>query len=90
MQQPSSDDSERCEVCDEAADHVIGVAAMVRDRLRFWLGGCCDEHQAEVRERCKSHAREFGIPEITVTQLLRAGDVAGWVRRLEQEMTQKP
>ena len=76
----------RCDVCDQPSFRVFGVAAIVGGDLRFWLGGCCRHHEEAVRERRKAESRKLGIPEITVTQLLRPIDVAGWVRRLELEM----
>lgn len=77
----------RCDVCDEAAVRVVGVAAVVAHRLRLWLGGCCRSHEDEVREQRKLEAREFGVPEITVTQVLRPDEVAGWMQRMQRELT---
>lgn len=79
----------RCDVCDQPASRVVGVAAVVGEDLRFWLGGCCTDDEDEVRELRKAQARALAVPEITVTQLLRPDEVSDWVRRLEREMAPK-
>jgi hypothetical protein len=78
-----------CDVCDEPADHVVGVAAVVGDTLRFWLGGCCPTHEEAVRNHHRAAAREIGLPEITVMQVLKPAEVEAWVRRLQKELAQQ-
>ena len=79
----------RCDICDDAAFRVVGVAAVVENRFRLWLGGCCRDHEAAVRERRKAEAHELGIPEITVIQVLPPDEVAAWIQRLKRELTEQ-
>ena len=68
---------------------MVGVAAVVENRFRLWFGGCCGDHEAEVREHVKSEAHEFGIPEITVIQVLAPDEVEAWIQRLKKELTEQ-
>jgi hypothetical protein len=68
---------------------VVGVAAVVENRFRLWLGGCCGTHEQEVRERRKAEAHESGIPEITVIQVMQPHEVTEWIQRLKVELTEQ-
>jgi len=68
---------------------VVGVAAVIENRFRLWLGGCCRDHETLVRERRKTEAHESGIPEITVIHVMPADEVTEWIQRLKVELTEQ-
>jgi hypothetical protein len=75
----------RCAVCGEAANRIIGVAALSDGELRFWVEGFCDAHEQQVRSSVEAHAREDRPPEIMVRQLLHPREVTAWMRRVRRE-----
>ena len=85
----SSEEQQRgqwtCRVCGEQVSRIVGIAALVEGRLRFWLDGYCDQHVQQVRDAMEAEARGEHPPEIMVKRLLRPADVDDWMELIRRE-----
>lgn len=84
----SSDEQRRqwmCRACGEPACRIVGIAALVEGRLRFWMDGYCDEHEQQVRDALEAEARGEHPPEIMVKRLLRPADVHDWMELIRRQ-----
>jgi hypothetical protein len=74
-----------CGTCGKQVGWVVGIAALVEGKLRFWLDGYCDEHEQEVRDALQGQARGDHPPEIMVKRSLRPQDVGEWMQLVRRE-----
>ena len=75
----------RCATCATPTHRVIGVAALIDGRLRFWVEAFCHEHEQAVRDSVESQARAGRPPEILVRKLLAPDEVTAWMHRVRRE-----